>query len=830
MRQIAEGCAMEKHQQQQQQQQQQQHSLEEGQEQAAAVQRLEEHILANLLPVKVRLTRQLAAQRGASRNPATAPVQPGGGGGGGMMVGVGSSGSMSTTLGGEIGGGVGGSTTSSSIATTIPTTAKEGTFAAAAEAKRKAHERMVLMEAERRRLLSLGKSSGIGGCAAAAAATTGPSSFSSSSSSSAGGDATLLSTTSTVAASASSSSTANKRGVAPSYYGMPIGQQAGGSFLTSRLHGRVLGGGGAGTGGGGIDSSSSTSSRKKARTSAALADPSSSSSSYMTSGAAVASSSAAGGESSTLSTPTTPLKQRRTVLYAGMAPGSNQVSSSINAVSGVHPGLIDEHTAQTATLVEKERLRLERMEECAARVALGMHSDDANTTDDMKMSNEGGAVMGSDDLGGHWPAAKKSMVHHQQQQQQQHEYPQLAASSSDSIRPQQKPARQHIPLNFNDPSLEPSQQFELRLQEARWRQRKRRRNRRKRRLGLLPVTLPPNNGNGYMHNTILAGNNNFSQQLRQNPMTAAALPPQHFMASNTNGVHKPGDSPTTGSLAVGTSSTFGPSIPGVGGGNLVGDISMKSCSNSKPIEYICAICNEHYPFNCGENMNPWWALSNHDCPKCGKTQIPRLDINLHANAIEYHPALLAHLDEGNTKIDTGDLVGISEVTSSSYPPLDSSTTISANTPVMTTTTTTSLPMGLHATTAYQSSAIAASTQSGMPYVTRGPINPALAAGIARDTSSYSDSDVSHTDESDGEGGSASVNGGLNYDESSDDEDVAIKGDNTMDGDADDDDSVAREESVEREEFGYEYKGEKMSDDQARRLLILIEHASTCPGR
>ena len=828
MRQIAEGCAMEKHQQQQSQQQQQQHSVEEGQEQADAVQRLEEHILANLLPVKVRLTRQLAAQRGASRNPATAPVQPGGGGGGGgMMVGVGGSGPTTTTSGGEIGGVGGGSITSSSIATTIPTTAKEGTFAAAAEAKRKAHERMVLMEAERRRLLSLGKSSGIDGGAAAAAATTGPSSFSSSSSSSAGGDATLLSTTSTVTASASS--TANKRGVAPSYYGMPIGQQAGGSFLTSRLHGRVLGGGGAGTGGGGggIDSSSSTSSRKKARTSAALADPSSSSSSYMTSGAAVSSSSAAGGESSTLSTPTTPLKQRRTVLYAGMAPGSNQVSSSINAVSGVHPGLIDEHTAQTATLVEKERLRLERMEECAARVALGTNSDDANNNNDNDAGViEGGAVMrGNDDLGRHWPATKQSMVH----QQQQHEYPQLAASSSDSIRPQQKPARQHIPLNFNDPSLEPSQQFELRLQEARWRQRKRRRNRRKRRLGLLPVTLPHNNGNGCINNTILAGNNNFSQQLRQAP-TTATFPPQHFMASNANGVHKPGDSPTTGSLAIGTSSTFGPSVPGLGGGNLGGDISMKSCSNSKPIEYICAICNEHYPFNCGENMNPWWALSSHDCPKCGKTQIPRLDINLHANAIEYHPALLAHLDEGNTKIDTGDLVGIAEVTSSSYPPLDSSTTISANTPVMTTTTTTSLPMGLHATTAYKPSAIAVTTQSGMPYVTRGPINPALAAGIARDTSSYSDSDVSHTDESDGEGGSASVNGGLNYDESSDDEDVAIKGDNTMDGDADDDDSVAREESVEREEFGYEYKGEKMSDDQARRLLVLIEHASTCPGR
>lgn len=39
------------------------------------VQKLEEHILANLLPVKVRLAKQLAAQQGAKHNPAAMPVR-----------------------------------------------------------------------------------------------------------------------------------------------------------------------------------------------------------------------------------------------------------------------------------------------------------------------------------------------------------------------------------------------------------------------------------------------------------------------------------------------------------------------------------------------------------------------------------------------------------------------------------------------------------------------------------------------------------------------------------------------------------------------------------
>jgi hypothetical protein len=69
------------------------------------------------------------------------------------------------------------------------------------------------------------------------------------------------------------------------------------------------------------------------------------------------------------------------------------------------------------------------------------------------------------------------------------------------------------------------------------------------------------------------------------------------------------------------------------------------------VEYICAHCNEVYASTC--DYNPWWALSQHECPKCHKVQIPRVDIGAPANAIEYHPALLAHCEEngggtGNT--------------------------------------------------------------------------------------------------------------------------------------------------------------------------------------
>jgi hypothetical protein len=49
-------------------------SVSKEKEEEEAVQKLEEHILANLLPVKVRLKKQLAAQQGAKHNPAGMPT------------------------------------------------------------------------------------------------------------------------------------------------------------------------------------------------------------------------------------------------------------------------------------------------------------------------------------------------------------------------------------------------------------------------------------------------------------------------------------------------------------------------------------------------------------------------------------------------------------------------------------------------------------------------------------------------------------------------------------------------------------------------------------
>jgi len=77
----------------------------------------------------------------------------------------------------------------------------------------------------------------------------------------------------------------------------------------------------------------------------------------------------------------------------------------------------------------------------------------------------------------------------------------------------------------------------------------------------------------------------------------------------------------------------------------------------RTVEYICALCNESYKSSC--DCNPWWALSSHECTKCGKTQIPRLDISAPTNAIEYHPALLAHANSDDA--GKGKTVSVSEI-------------------------------------------------------------------------------------------------------------------------------------------------------------------------
>ena len=119
-----------------------------------------------------------------------------------------------------------------------------------------------------------------------------------------------------------------------SQFGKPIGQAR--SSLTSRLHGRVLG----------------------------VASP-------IPPATVTSTATAATAASSTLTTGTVADPTKRRILYAGIAPGSTQVPSSINAVTGVHPNFIGEDAARAVAVAEDEQKRMDRLEENAARVALG---------------------------------------------------------------------------------------------------------------------------------------------------------------------------------------------------------------------------------------------------------------------------------------------------------------------------------------------------------------------------------------------------------------------------------------------------------------------------
>lgn len=47
--------------------------------------------------------------------------------------------------------------------------------------------------------------------------------------------------------------------------------------------------------------------------------------------------------------------------------------------------------------------------------------------------------------------------------------------------------------------------------------------------------------------------------------------------------------------------------------------TAKKQRGPRAVEYMCALCNEVYASTC--DCNPWWALSQHECPKCRKMQV-----------------------------------------------------------------------------------------------------------------------------------------------------------------------------------------------------------------
>jgi hypothetical protein len=236
-----------------------------------------------------------------------------------------------------------------------------------------------------------------------------------------------------------------------------------------------------------------------------------------------------------------------------------------------------------------------------------------------------------------------------------------------------------------------------------------------------------------------------------------------------------------------------PKVAGKKGGKAAAGKAQGKKKGPKTVEYICALCSDVYNSTC--DSNPWWALTSHDCLKCRKTQVsvcfslrmtrfisprlttthfpefqkvPRIDITSPANAIEYHPALLAHAEEnasgrgGGGASATAHGPGVMHIHPSHIP---SSTTFPIS--------------------------------NSMPN-RRYPVPPS-------DSDSSDLSDISDGDLSDD-----------SYD--SDDSLDALMG------------ILSPAEQAENEEFGFEYSGPKLTDDEASRLLVLMSHASTCPGR
>ncbi|CAJ1966554.1 unnamed protein product [Cylindrotheca closterium] len=200
----------------------------------------------------------------------------------------------------------------------------------------------------------------------------------------------------------------------------------------------------------------------------------------------------------------------------------------------------------------------------------------------------------------------------------------------------------------------------------------------------------------------------------------------------------------------------------VGGGRKKSNSGKNNGRKKGPraVEYICALCNDPYNSTC--EYNPWWALSQQECPKCRKVQIPRIDITAPANQIEYHPALLAHID------DNGGNVGSSASAVSQYLPKPPP------------------PLPPHARLV-----------KPIQHLYREPLSPG----------SDSDSDLSEL--SDGSLSDLSVG--------SSDSDFDFS-------------SLTPVEQAEHETFGHKYKGPALSEDHASRLLVLMQHSSTCPCR
>jgi hypothetical protein len=159
-----------------------------------------------------------------------------------------------------------------------------------------------------------------------------------------------------------------------------------------------------------------------------------------------------------------------------------------------------------------------------------------------------------------------------------------------------------------------------------------------------------------------------------------------------------------------------------------------------------------------------------------------VDIGAPANAIEYHPALLAHADE-NAATTTAPLAAAAAATTTTPPTAETIELVKPTPPVLDSV-----------------------SSDGGGSISGGSDN---------------DDDLDDIDEDDDDDDDDDL------DDNDDDESMFSSDD---DDESDDFACLSPGGRAENEKFGPEYEGPKLNDRDARRLLTLMLHASTCQCR
>ena len=599
-----------------------------------AVHKLEEHIRTNLLPVKIRLNKQLAAQLGASQNPVGMPVAR--------------SGLQSVETEGK------------------------GTFAVAAEQKRLAQMKKQQQQQQQQQQQHVEKRTSSPPCI----------------------------TTATAVGTIHNPTT-------PSQFGKPLGSD--GSSLTHKLHGETLGsesrpyGYGVGS---------------KAKPEAPLTSM-----------------------DMIQEAPT----QRKTMMVAGIAPGSDQsqIMSSLSSVNSVHRNYFG--NPQLDTIPSSVKAISPSSVPPLSKVTTGPVSSSSSAAAAASLTPSSVVVAN--------PLTQRSALHDGSNQ--------LLVAADHGIETTRVIQPHHDNENKVVSPLLPNKEGEHHHHNA----------------SFVSMTIAPRSPKKSLSDPTLTLEERAEIIRRRLQKKKRRLMSEQLEKTEERlTFHLGGENPSHDGADASSSSLvhLKKSTKVVGGSSVVSRSNSMNRNGPKAVEYICALCNETYTSTC--DSNPWWTLNTQECPKCLKVQIPRIDISSSANEIEYHPALLVQAAEDNN-VSLGIVADKLSNTLSNHMADPSANAKSSN-------------------------------------------GSYINFGMKTAPNTIKGEEGKKVDDSD-------------QDSSSDLDFGPIDGDDLSTSDSDSGSDFGENMSLaaraEHEEFGKEYSGPKFMEHDSSRLLVLMNHATTCPG-